>query len=57
MAKTVNSFKNNLDRVWQGSDVMFNPDTNVHEVTAARKTRYMRMPEEDQTHIDLMQEA
>ena len=30
LSRSLNSFKSNLDRVWKGSDVMYNPDTNVY---------------------------
>ena len=60
MAKSLNSFKNRLDKLWFGSEVMYNPDTNVCEVTAARRTRYIKVTTDDtvdQLDIDLMQEA
>ena len=56
-ANSVNSFKNRLDKLWWGSKVMFDPDTNVHEVTAARQTRYKSLTIDDRPNDDLMQEA
>ena len=36
-ADSLNSFKNRLDKWWRGSDVMFNPYTNIYIETSARR--------------------
>ena len=32
-------FKNHLDKFGEDSDVMFNPDTNIYDVTTLRSSR------------------
>jgi hypothetical protein len=39
MANTLNSFKARLDKLWKGSDVYFNHETNIHQVTSSRSSR------------------
>ena len=38
-AKSVYSFERLLDKIWDGSDVMYNPDANLHELTNHRRIR------------------
>ena len=38
-AKSINSFKARLDKYWKDSELMFDPDTNIHELTSARSSR------------------
>ena len=39
-AATLNSFKNNLDRIWRKNDVMFDSECDLVYVTSSRQTRY-----------------
>ena len=62
MAGSVNTFKNRLDKVWLSSNnaqLVYNPDVNVHEVAAARQTRYVNVFSESDQELesDLMLEA
>ena len=56
-APSINSFKGRLDKLWRGSDLMYNPKVKVHVVSAARNTRYTSVSDDDQPDSDLMQEA
>ena len=56
-APTINTFKNRLDRCWMNSDLMYNPDTVVHKVAAARKTRNLPLDTVNESDSDLMPEA
>ena len=47
-APSRNSFKNQLDRLWERDGIMYDPDVNIHETTSARRTRYETITE---THI------
>ena len=42
-ANTINSFKNRLDKIWEGSEVYFNHEAKVHELTLARGVRYKKI--------------
>ena len=42
-ANTINSFKNRLDKIWEGSEVYFNHEAKVHELTSARGVRYKKI--------------
>ena len=42
-ANTINTFKNKLDKLWEGSDVYFNHEAKVHDLTSARGVRYMKV--------------
>ena len=41
-AGTINTFKNKLDKLWEGSKVYYDSDAKVHELTSARSVRYMK---------------
>lgn len=41
-AGTINTFKNKLDKLWEGSDVYYDHEAKVHELTSARGVRYMK---------------
>ena len=38
-AKSINSFKARLDKYWKDAELMFDPNTNIHELTSARSSR------------------
>ena len=38
-AKSINSFKASLDKYWKDSQLMFDPDTYIHELTSAHVSR------------------
>ena len=48
---SMNMFKNRLDKIWYGTDVYFDHNTNVLTATSARSTRRARL------NTDLMSEA
>ena len=52
MSTTPDMFKNRLDKIWYGTDVYFNEETNVLTKTSARNTRRAHL-----AHKDLMLEA
>ena len=57
-ATSLNCFKARLDKWWKGSDIMFNPDTKIHEVTSARSSRGAHHTvDESEDDLDLMPEA
>ena len=55
-AEDVNIFKSNLDKIWYGTDVYFNHETNVLTATSARGTRRAQLAD-NQVYIDLVLEA
>ena len=55
MANSINSFKSRLDKFWHGSEVYFDHNTNIHQVTSARSSR--RTPQDAVVNDDLMSEA
>ena len=40
-ANTINTFKNRLDKLWDGSAVYYDHETNVFEITSNRNVRYL----------------
>ena len=58
MATNINTFKNRLDKIWYGSDVYFNHEAEVTQLTSARGTRRAHPNASDEVvNIDLMSEA
>ena len=57
MATNINTFKNRLDKIWSGSDVYYNHETNVLKTTSARSVRRAHVNTDDADNIDLMSEA
>ena len=55
----INLFKNSLDKIWYGTDVYFNHETNVHKATSARGNRraHQNADEVQVSYIDLVPEA
>ena len=55
-ADSMNSFKNRLDKFWNDSEVMYNPDTNIYDITTSRSSRRAHHVAADEDP-DLMPEA
>ena len=52
----MNSFKNRLDKFWNDSEVMYNPETNIYDITTSRSSRRAHHVAADEDP-DLMPEA
>jgi hypothetical protein len=57
MAKTLNTFKARLDKCWEGTEVYFSKDTNIHQVTSSRSSRSAHHDTTVTLNDDLMPEA
>ena len=55
-ADSMNSFKNRLDKFWNDSEVMYNPETNIYDITTSRSSRHAHHVAADEDP-DLMPEA
>ena len=55
-AESMNSFKNRLDKFWNDSEVMYNPETNIYDTTTSRSSSRAHHVAADEDP-DLMPEA
>ena len=57
-ADTIITFEHRLDKFWKNSDIMFNPDTNILDITNMKQIRSAHPPTVDHVdYHDLRQEA
>ena len=59
-AETVKAFESRLDKIWKGSDVIYNHKCDLIQLTSSRNTRYTNKcanPTNIETDEDLMSEA
>ena len=55
-ADSMNRFKNRPDKFWNDSEVMYNPETNIYDITTSRSSRRTHHVAADE-HPDLMPEV
>lgn len=46
-APSLNAFKNRLDKLWESENIVFDPDIDIFATTAARRTRFITIPDEE----------
>ena len=46
-ARSLNTFKNRLDKIWGKNGEMYDPDINLYDTTSARRTRYITVTDEE----------
>ena len=54
---SVASFEHHLDKFWRNTGIMYNPDTNMKDITNLRLIRSAHPPTVDINNQDLRQEA
>ena len=57
MATNINTFKNRLDKLWYGTAVYFDHETDVYNTTSARSTRRAHLNASESDDTDLISEA